>query len=165
MFIKNLDDAKDAVHWNLGNGTTAMSTWPGSMVSNNTSAGVGYDRYPPTSAGLTFTGDAHNNLGNGSQVVVPTSTHFTVGSASNATSGSFGTAQVDLTNGNGKNYVAYLWGDDSSSSSLQRIQVIGSSGGTIQQGFGTPQFIWNVGTGGHTNTTSQNFLSAVTAAR
>lgn len=164
MFIKSLDQALDAVHWNLGNGTTAMSTWPGSMVSgpSGTSAGSGYSRYPRTSAGSTLTGDAHVNLGNGSQVVVPTSTHFTVGSAPNATSGSFGTFQENLTNGNGKNYVAYLWGDDDSSSSLQRIQVIGSGSGTTSQSFGTPQFIWNVGTGGTGNTNSQNFLSAVT---
>ena len=39
---------------------------------------------------------------------------------------------------------------------------MGGGSGTVHQGVGTPQFIWNVGTGGHGSNTGNNFLSSVT---
>ena len=155
MFIKNLDDNKDAVHWNIGNANTAMSTWPGSMNVN-----AKFGRYPVCTGGGSA--DAYVNLGNGStggQITLPTTTHFTVGDASNQT-GSFGTAQESLTNGNGKNYVAYLWGSDDSSSSIQKIRSTGFSslGYTYDS---TPQFMWFVPTGPATNTSSYGRSSSI----
>ena len=155
MFIKNLDDNKDAVHWNIGNQSTAMSTWPGSMNVN-----AKFGRYPVCTGGGSA--DAYVNLGNGStggQITLPTTTHFTVGDASNQT-GSFGNAQESLTNGNGKNYVAYLWGNDDSSSSIQKIRTTGFSSSGYHYD-GTPQFLWFVPTGTATNTTSYGRSSSI----
>lgn len=152
MFIKNLSDNKDAIHWNVGNQTTTMSTWPASMNVN-----AKFGRYPVCTGGGTA--DAYVNLGNGSTLIAPTTTHFTVGDASNQ-SGSNGNAQELLTNGNGKNYVAYLWGNDDSSSSIQKVFVnsMPSSGSTSD---GTPQFLFLVPTGTSTNTSSWGRSSTI----
>ena len=75
------------------------------------------------------------NMGNGTNVVMPTTSNFTVGHVNNATTVS------GFTNQNNAEYVAYLWASDDSSSSMIKCGQFGGANFNVSLGW-RPQTIW-----------------------
>ena len=73
------------------------------------------------------------NMGNGTNVVMPTTSNFTVGHSSSHASG--------FTNENNGEYIAYLWASDDSSSSMIKCGQFGGANFNVNLGW-RPQTIW-----------------------
>ena len=73
------------------------------------------------------------NMGNGTNVVMPTNSNFTVGHSASHASG--------FTNENNGEYIAYLWASDDSSSSMIKCGQFGGANFNVNLGW-RPQTIW-----------------------
>ncbi len=73
------------------------------------------------------------NMGDGTNVVMPTTSNFTVGHSASHASG--------FTNENNGEYIAYLWASDDSSSSMIKCGQFGGANFSVNLGW-RPQTIW-----------------------
>ena len=96
---------------------------------------------------------AKYNLGDGTNVIMPTTSNFTVGHVHNATTVS------GFTNRNGKEYVAYLWASDDSSSSMIKCGTFGNTNFNVNLGW-RPQTILIFPYSGISGTTTGGFATA-----
>ena len=128
MIIKRIDQDFDSLFIINQSPSSARSLkyklYPEMEGSHTTygQQGVWYSDLPsdPGNVGAqTNLGNSNNqtfwlkyNMGNGTNVVMPTTSNFTVGHVNNATTVS------GFTNQNNAEYVAYLWASDDSSSSM-----------------------------------------------
>jgi len=121
-------------------GTFKYKLYP-EMEGSHSSVGQSGTWYNSTTGALSSIGPYGNqtfstqkNLGNGTSVVAPTSSNFTVGHDANL-------ADSGFTNQNGKEYIAYLWASDSSSSSMIKCGSFSGAQFNVNLGW-RPQTIW-----------------------
>ena len=136
IFILNPSDFSNNLQFRIYPQMDEAAGW------NNNSSGTN-GRWNSASQGHVISNLDYNktfnvkyNLGDGTNVVQPTSSDFTVGHDGNQVNG--------FTNENNGEYIAYLWASDDSSSSMIKVGTFGtSSSGTYSVNLGwRPQSIW-----------------------
>ena len=144
MIIRRTDnydiDTLFILNWSGLNGAFKYKLYP-EMEGSHTSYGQSGTWYDTTNSAIGSIGPYGNqtfstqkNLGNGTNAVAPTSSNFTVGHDANL-------ADSGFTNQNGKEYIAYLWASDSSSSSMIKCGTFSGTNFNVNLGW-RPQTIW-----------------------